>query len=204
MTITPVDWPAVLKPQSFGYSLNNADISGGLAIGGGEQIVASAGPRWEADMSLGIWNNDQVRALRALSVLLMGRAVPVKLPNFDGQRLVWAEPGESEILATLAANAALHATTVVVSVSQVLPGQQFGIADRLYQIGTVTAGAIVSGVRQHTLTFWPPLRAAATAGAVVQFTRPYCLMRCLNLNAEFRQLELLRFATLNLEFAEYG
>jgi hypothetical protein len=199
---TPVDWPAVLKPRNFGYALKDADISGGRAVGGGEQVIASAGPRWEATMAIDIRKRDQVLALRSLSVQLMGRAVPVKLPAFDGRRLIWAEPGESEINATVAVSAAARATTITVGVSQVLAGGQFGIGDRLYQIGTATMGSIVSGVQRWVLTFSPPLRAAATAGTVVQFTRPYCLMRCLNL-ADFGQLELLQFATLDLQFVEY-
>jgi hypothetical protein len=38
---------------------------------------------------------------------------------------------------------------------------------------------------------------------VVQFTRAYCLMRCTNMGDELGALELLRFATLNLQFVEY-
>lgn len=238
MTITPVDWPSALKPVDFGFSLVEADVSGGQAIGGGEQFVASAGPRWEASMTLNLTNDAQVLALRALRVRLNGRVVPVKLPNFDGRRLSWPEqvnvdgdptgvilhpgntrnrildgtdyadpeiPAASEIAATLHTNAALHATTATIAVTQgerLIPGQQFGIADRLYEIGTVEDFAS-DLVVAYIVTFLPPLRAAALAGAPVLFTRPYNLMRCLNLAQELRRLELLRFATLALEFSEY-
>lgn len=112
-------------------------------------------------------------------------------------------PAAAEINATVNATAAARATTVAINKTQggtILAGQQFGItADRLYEIATIVsvAGAVT------TVTIWPPLRAQATAGTVVRFTRPTCLMRCLNLNDELRKLEGLRFATLNLEFVEY-
>lgn len=111
-------------------------------------------------------------------------------------------PTASEILATVNTNAALRATTLLINKTQgeaLIAGQQFGIGERLYEIATITgvAGAVT------TVTLTPPLRAAAVATTVVKFTRPICLMRCLNLNEELRKLELMRFATLNLEFAEY-
>lgn len=111
-------------------------------------------------------------------------------------------PTASEISWTVTVDSAARATTMAVSVDQgapLLAGQQFGIGERLYQIGTATPVAFPI----TNITFTPPLRAAAVATTPLKFTRPICLMRCLNLNEELRKLELLTFATLNLEFAEY-
>lgn len=234
---TPVDWPTILKPTDFGYSLVDVDVSGGQAIGSGEQFIASAGPRWSASMTLAIRNDEQALALRALSVQLKGRAVPVKLPNFDGRRLSWPPyltsdgkptgvllhpgntrnpilddtvyedppiPASSEIIAAVNVNAALRATSVAIKVTQggdIVPGQQFGIGDCLYEIGTVLA--TIGPPPVYTCTILPPLRAAAASLTPVKFTRPYALMRCMNLAEEFRRLDLLRFANLTLEFAEF-
>lgn len=237
--MTTFAWPDVLQPRDFGFYFLDADTSGGVALGGGEQVVFSPGPRWGAAMTVDIRNNDQVRAARGLRTNLRGRANPVALPNFDGQRLSWpiqvfggkstgvvlhpgvtrdktldgtayeqpAIPTESEIVATLYADAALRATTADIHVTQgAAPkrGQQFGIGARLYEIGSVgpVAGPTPPPL-VYTVTFWPPLRAAADEDDVVKFTRPTCLMRCMNLNEELRKLEMLRFATLNLEFVEY-
>lgn len=238
MSITPIDWPPLLRPTDFGYHPVNFDVSGGAAPDGSEQIVASPSPSWRASMTLSVQRKEEVLALRALRTQTKGRAIPVLLPNFDGQRLSWPPqmfngaptgivlspdaardprldgtayadpeiPDESEIVAKLDADAALRATTIAIVVSQggeILPGQQFGIAQRLHELGTVVTGDTDGDGTHYTVTFQPPLRAAASDGDDVLFTRPLCLMRCLNLNDEMKKLELLRFATLNLEFAEY-
>lgn len=89
MTITPIDWPDVLRPRDFGFFLQNFDVSGGAAPDGTEQFVSSAGPRWGAAMTLDINTTEKVLAVRALRVNTKGRAIPVKLPNFDGRRVSW-------------------------------------------------------------------------------------------------------------------
>lgn len=229
-----VAWPLALKPSSFGYKHLDSDVSGGRAVGGGEQFIVSPGPRWAASMTLPIWNDELVLAARALRSKLQGRANPAVLPNFDGRRLSWPiEAGTSRVLtprvahqlagtyglegtpyagpeiptaaqinATMAA-AAVRATQVAITLTQGGPlkeGQQFGIASqRLYEISEIVS--VVGAVT--TVKIWPPLRVAATAGTVVQFTRAYCLMRCTNMSDELGALEMLRFATLNLQFVEY-
>jgi hypothetical protein len=111
-------------------------------------------------------------------------------------------PPAAQINATMEA-AAVRATQVAITVTQGGPlkeGQQFGIASqRLYEISSIVS---VVGT-ETTAKIWPPLRAAATLGTAVQFTRAYCLMRCENLSDELRALEVMRFATLNLTFVEY-
>lgn len=236
--MTTYAWPAILKPRDFGFFFLDADTSGGAALAGGEQFVFSPGPRWGAAMTLDVRNNDQVMACRSIRTNLKGRANPVALPNFDGQRLSWpietfggnstgvvlhpgvtrnksldgtayeslAIPAKSEISATVFVDAALRSTTLQIKKTQggvLLAGQQFGIVDRIYEIGTITGVVTAAGYTVTTVTFSPPLRAAAPETTAVNFTRPTCLMRCMNLNEELRKLELLRFATLNLEFVEY-
>lgn len=238
-----VVWPAALKPSEFGYRYIDADISGGRAVGGGEQFIISPGPRWSASMTLPIRSKEQVLAVRALRSQLQGRANPTLLPNFDGIRLSWPVeaatnrvitprvahqlagtygldgtayagltiPAAAQINATVQPGAAARATQLTIRVSQggpILAGQQFGIAsgagaNRLYEIASVDLAVTGSGVVDYTVTFKPPLRAAASAGATVQFTRPVCLMRCINMGDELGALEVLRFANLNLQFVEY-
>lgn len=111
-------------------------------------------------------------------------------------------PAAAQILATLQSDAALRATTVAINVTQggpLIAGQQFGIGDRLYEIADIVS--VVGGLT--TVDIWPPLRAAAAVGTVVDFTGARCLMRCENMSEEMRVLEDLRFATLNLQFIEY-
>jgi hypothetical protein len=113
-------------------------------------------------------------------------------------------PTPSQVLATVQTDAALHATTIEINLTQggpLLEGQQFSIAGqiRMYEIATIdsVAGSVT------TVSFQPPLRTAVTAGAAVNFTRPTCLMRCMNLDEQSGQFESFTFATLNLEFVEF-
>jgi hypothetical protein len=227
--MTGLAWPTILQPSDFGFALADVDTSGGLAVGGGEQFVVSAGPRWTASMTLRIRNSDQVLALRALRSGLHGRAVAVQLPNFDDMRLPWpvspiygrlspyytrdrgldgtayeepAIPTESAITATVNADALIRATTLAINKTQggtIRAGHQFGIGERLYEIISVVS--TVGAVT--TVTISPPLRAAHAAGITVKFTNAICLMRCLNLNDQSRLLVGRKFATLGLEFLEY-
>lgn len=239
--MTTFPWPAALKPRDFGYFFLDADQSGGTALGGGEQVVFSPGPRWGAAMTLPVRNKEQLLAIRALRVNLRGRANPIALPNFDGKRLSWPQrftasfeptgfilkpnntrdrsldgtiyeapeiPDESEISAETVGISAARATTISIRVTQgepMLAGQQFGIAGRLYEIGSLELGEGAGGEGNpyYNVTFLPPMRSAIAAGTTVKFTRPTCLMRCVNLNDELTKLEALTFATLNLEFVEY-
>ena len=229
-----VAWPAALKPSDFGFFHMESDTSGGRSMGGGEQFIASPGPRWGASMTLPIRGDADVLTVRALRSKLQGRANPAILPNFDGRRLsLPIEAGTSRVLtpkvahqlagtygldgtpyagpvipaaaqinATMAA-AAVRATQVAITLTQggaLKEGQQFGIASqRLYEISEIVS--VVGAVT--TVKIWPPLRAAATAGTVVQFSRAWCLMRCMNMSDQLGALEMLRFATLNLQFVEY-
>lgn len=231
MTITPIDWPAVLKPQSFGYFPIHFDISGGAAPDGTEQFVSSPGPSWGASMILLVRSNAELLALRALRMQTRGRAIPVNLPNFDGQRLSWPLhpqtgearhpgrtrdrrldgtpfenpeiPAESEIIAELSASAALRATTIGINITQ---GGAL-VPGQQFQLGAsfceiATIASVAGSIT--TVTFQPPLRASASAGDAIIFTTPTHPMRIMNLNEAFREVELLRFVPpLSLEFAEF-
>lgn len=112
-------------------------------------------------------------------------------------------PPEAEIVATMFAPGLTGETQVRIEMTQGGPireGQQFGLlGERLYEIADIVS---VAG----TLTIvnvLPRLRSNVDAGTAVQFTRPLCLMRCVNMDNELRKLDMLRFATLNLEFVEF-
>lgn len=113
-----------------------------------------------------------------------------------------AIPAKSEIICELTANAALRATSVNMTFAQGGPpkvGQYFGIALKLYIVRTVTGP---SSGDVYTVTFLPPLRAAALDGAVVKWTRPVCEMRQASDDQGLRELQGLRYADISLEFVE--
>jgi hypothetical protein len=122
-----------------------------------------------------------------------------------------AIPTTAQIVAKVHPAALVRATQLTIRVSKggpVLAGQQFGItsgggANRLYEIASVDTTTVVGADTDYTITFKPPLRAAAADNATVSFTQPVCLMRCMNLDEQTRMFSGLRFATLSLEFMEY-
>lgn len=230
--MTTYTWPSSLKPSSFGFYPMDADISGGAATlseqfivspGGRwgadmtlpirtkEQILAIRGLRarlmgrahWVAlpnfDGKRLSWPEEVYNGMPTGRILHPG---VTRNPDLDGTAYEDpAIPASSEIIATIGANAPLRATGIVINKTQggaILAGQQIGIAQRLYEISQVNS--VVGAM--NTVTVWPPLRAAATVGTSVLFTRPLCLMRVMNLGEEMRKLDLMRFATLNLSFLE--
>lgn len=110
-------------------------------------------------------------------------------------------PAASAIHATVNTNAAIRATTLLINRTQgaaFVAGQFFGIGTRLYGIASIAgvAGAVT------TCVIWPPLRAAATATTPVLFTRPVCVMRLADPQGLLKELQLLSFADLQVEFVE--
>lgn len=222
-------WPELLKPVSFGFWPENASRSGGPALNGAEQTVASGAGRWRAAGTFRVRNDAQVRAARAFFAKVQGRAVEIRLPAFDGRRANWPidaqgrvlHPGatrrkaldgtvyedpeippQSEIIATLNVGAAIGVSQTQINMTQGSPlriGQYFGLGpDRLYIINEIVnvAGSVT------TVRFWPPIREAGTLGQEVRLTRPQCLVKLLSDENVLRELELLRFADLTLEFRE--
>lgn len=110
-------------------------------------------------------------------------------------------PAKSEVTCTLTDAASLRATSVNMTFAQggpPLSGQYFGIANALYIVKSVTGP--VSSV--YTVSFIPPLRAAAADNATVKWTRPVCEMRQASDDQGLKELQSLRFADLSLEFVE--
>lgn len=109
----------------------------------------------------------------------------------------------SEANGTLAANAALGATQISVTwpegVQGIRPGQYFGIGQRLYiakQVWEVEEGD------PSQVTFWPPLRAAASTGTVVIIDKPVCLMRFAQDATGELELDFGRWSQGGLELVE--
>jgi hypothetical protein len=111
-------------------------------------------------------------------------------------------PAISAITAVISAPAVLRATTVKIRTIQggpILPGHQFGIDERLYEVGEVVSR--VADVT--TVNIMPPLRAAVAENASIRWTNAICLMRCMNMDDAFIILSGMRRTVVNLEFLEY-
>lgn len=221
-------WPAVLKPTSGGFRLENTSRSGGIALNGQEQVVVSLAGRWRARFTFPIRNKAQVLAARALDVALDGRAGTVLVPTFDWRRANWPVdaygrrltpkairsrrldgtifedpeiPTPTAIVARVNGDAVAGATSLAIDVEQGAPlraGQDFGIAERLYRIVRITAAA---GTVQ-TVNIRPRLRHPVSVNTPILITGSVCKMRQATDDQGISDLALLRFTDLTLEFVE--
>lgn len=200
------DWPAGL-PYKARLNQMGATIGGGRSIGGAEQVVVSPSHRWFASIEVPLLGRrDRILAFRALKAKLKGRANLVRIGPRDKYFAPWGTDAYGRlrvpalfrhpeldgtpyadnvssltsglIVATVAANAAINATSIQITVATggaLEPGQYFSLAsgDRLHMIADITN---VAG-STYTCTIWPWLRAAVSSEASVNLTRPTCAMR---------------------------
>ena len=93
---------------------------------------------------------------------------------------------------------AISANIVISFGGEIEPGQHFSIGERLYRVRTIN----YTDATHATITFRPPLREAAGAGAVVDFDDPVCRMRLATDNAMDLELALHRFGQPTVLFLE--
>lgn len=220
MTIsTGLSW---IKLRKCSPNLRGMTLSGGRAISGVEQVVAGVAGYWETTYSeIAVHDHETARKYRALLARLRAGeliALPIKDPYMT----------PATVTATVAASAALRATTIQIAVLGVDPveGMYFSIGDRLYAITEVTVApgdgaAFVpwndgqvwedtgvwndSGLhtsQTFTVKFQPPLRDAAASGATVDFSNLRVLSRIKSAADGDIDYDIGRFATPTLVFVE--
>ena len=180
-------------------------MAGATSINGRTQIAATDAGIWVYELGgIAVTDRDTLLTWRAIAVLLEGRlrAIDVPVEGYEGlaapyeDGLNWPAllapvPHDDDSFhddgagyagwiadVTLAADAALRATSITVTVGYaptLQPGQLFSVdhavkGPRWYQVRTWDADT-------NTLTFRPPLREAATSGDRLEFDRPTCRMR---------------------------
>ena len=192
--VFPLPWPAGLVPETESWTIENADLSGGMSITGFEQIVSAPAGRWKAALSFKLQRED-VLDLRGLVFGLKGRAGTVMVGPFDlhGSPMAGADDGwavdlalvetwqttlpiQTPVEALTSEAAARRATSLSVKMApgrRARVGNYIGIEGRLH---VVTSAAVVSDTDQ-ALTIEPPLRAAVGSGVPVTFTGAACPMR---------------------------
>ena len=190
---------STLKMRSFRLDLVGQVISGGITAAGQQQRVnATGGGLWALQAEFPRFNTaNQIRAWRVVQYGSQGGVVPVNIaicdlrqaPRQSGWTPTSGVPHSDDspfsdgslyysdsILAELAVDAALRATTIRVtfdSDSVPLGGEFFSMeyGDGMNELHVTTGATLVSG-NTYDLTFLPPLRAAHTAGDVVTFDHP--------------------------------
>jgi hypothetical protein len=219
-------WPICTLTPSVGGRPNYMprNVGGGQSsLSGFMQVVGADAGIWAVTyQGVPLKNKAQILTWDAIALLLEGRLNPLLVPVWEGSRQPFPEgstgydsiphsddsffsdgSGYSQpvILATVAADAALRATTISIAVASgdaLQPGHYFSIGERLYQIRTVVSEE--SGV--YTVTIRPPLRAAISEDDAVEFDRPHCKMRLTSDDAMQRILDLNRHGRPSVSFIE--
>ena len=117
--------------------------------------------------------------------------------TFDGG----AEFAASPVTATITDDAALRATSLTfdqVGMAPLQGGEEFTVVTasgpRMHRVIEVSGTAA-----QPTISFIPPLREAMTAGQALDFNRPRCVMKMVQMPLPREG----RFATVDASFVEY-
>ncbi len=224
--MTIAAWPAVLKPRNCSPpELRNAARGGGQSFTGVEQRVFSDAGRWEITYEVPVSTRAQQLAWRAM-VARLRSGEDILLTIFDKFRPAGVPGGAWG--AAVSTDAALRATTVhLVTVNvRVEAGVHFSIGQRLYRVVSVVAqtpatsisdwltsdspwsdsGVWVddasSGGAAYEVKILPPLRAEADSGTAVEFEDLVCLCTLADASGGDLSLDLGRFATPSITFAE--
>lgn len=224
MTISA--WPEALAPSTIGRpDLRSSMIAGTRTTAGTEQRVFSSAGRWEIRYTIPVMTRAKVLAYSAvMDRLRSGESVVLKV--FDMHR---AEGfGGAEPVAELVSSVSAGATSAQIDASGLTLeiGVHFSIGQRLYRINRVTAeiasdslvDIILSEEKpwadaadwvedgshgsRYSITFLPPLRAAASSGATVEFTDLVCLCDLKDVTAGDLDLDMGKFGTAQLTFVE--
>lgn len=221
-----INWPAAVFPRSAMFHPENQSRSGGVSLTGSEQVTVSNSGRWRARATSPILTEQSVLAWRSFVSLMEGRAGTVLVPKWDNYGVrdmngrefneaagaIYEDGtlnfdlsafGQSDFThATLAANAALNATRLSVTITDGAgprPGQYISIGQRLYMVQLAWEEEEGDPLQ---LQIWPRLRAAATAGARVVLDRPQCLMRFTSDQTGELELDYGRWGSGGLELVE--
>lgn len=181
--------------------IEQASVSGGVALNGDEDVIATdGGGRWTADMpDIALNRREKIMAWRGFKSATGGGIDPFVFPICDarhqptlGRGRVPHSDGSSfsddslyastDCTAELSADAALRATTISIAITALgkplIGGERFTIdhptmRHRCYQIGRISAQTDEAA----TFQFHPPLREAAVSGTEVDFNDPRFVAR---------------------------
>jgi len=216
-------WPhAVFRAPEVRWRLASATIQGGLpTLGPAKTSGTDGGGLWVCEMS-GIWlrKREQIKAARALDVILDGGLNKIVVGSCESAFAPWAKRGEPVPHSNgspfsgatfyagvspggrLIEAAPLRATTLRIALPSGVKldgGEVISIrhpvhGERRYGIGRIGEDGVVA-IR-------PPLREAVTAGTKVDFISGACVMRLANPSEFFEPIRLSRSSMLNPVFVE--
>lgn len=186
-------WPMqVLRPRVVAFDIAPRSLAGPSSVSGFAQVVASDAGLWKATLGDILIHNRQERlTFRAIATLLEGRLHPILIPLCRADQPVPAGAVEDGLYETVphddqtpfddeteyqgtvidvvsASNEAVRSVSMTVTVnyaSDVQPGMNFSIGERLYRVRTFDP-------ETSEMTFRPPLREAVEVGDHLEFDNP--------------------------------
>jgi hypothetical protein len=222
---------SILRMKSFRLDLVGQVISGGITAAGQQQRVnATGGGLWALQADFPRFNTaDQLRAWRVVQYGSQGGVEPVNIAICDLRQAPrppgWIPTGAGvphsdltpfsdgglygtdSISSTLAADAAVRATTIRVTFdgdSVPLGGQFFSLSygAEMNELHVTTGATLVSG-DTYDLTFLPPLRAAHEAGETVTWDHPTGTFVLAQADSMSMATDYGRFGEASAAFVEY-
>lgn len=227
-----IEWPRrTLVPQDIAFNLRYKTRSGGMALSGQEQVIASSSTHWEAQMSLRLNRPPLVLAYRALINSLDGRLGKVLVPTYSGFYAITGQTGphtfdyryigvqlgpfgdtstfgdssefEQPGVRALTSGAALKGATIFnITMSA---DNILPLQGSYFSIGeflySIISFTLISG-RDFTVEVRPPLRLGHPSGALVDLSIPKCRMKLASDDSGSLSLSSLRFGTPTLNFIE--
>lgn len=213
----------LFAPEGVEADIDRQTMSGGTSLSGAEDLAQTdGGGRVFAEFGSFYLDEPEVAlAYRALSALSDGGVTPFIVPLCDcrhqpssgtvtvpfsddtpfSDETEFAQSGTS---VTLAADAALRATTIQIAIEtlprELLGGEWFSIDHTVHRHRAYRIAEIVEqDETSATIKFRPPLREATEAGAAVSF-EPRCVMR---VDGEMRSPTSFGYPDASLRLVEH-
>lgn len=192
-------WPVhVLRPYSVAFDIASRSLAAPSSVSGKTQVVSSDAGIWKVTFGgIIVRTRNEVNVFRAISNLLEGRLNAILVPFCRGYQPINADAvdaydgvphgddmpfddsseyvgGANQVTLTAPISArAVSANLAIDYGGTIEAGQHFSLGERLYRVRTV----VYTGTNTATVTFRPPAREAAIAGATVDFDTAACRMR---------------------------
>lgn len=195
---TSLVWPrTTLVPGAVAINGRPNNTSGGVGLGGSEQVIGNTPGRWVITFAnIDVRTAEQVLAWRTVRNRARGQLTPILLPIYDTQRA----PASSTTATTNASVAAGDVSIQIDSDQVLVPGTLFEhvVGEKLYEIGSVDS--VVGSI--YTCTIWPPIRQPIGSGIALEFDAPKIRVILATDNEMDLTLDLLKFGSGTVNFKE--
>lgn len=218
----------ILKPQKLSVDLAPRSLRTSAASSGFTQVVSNSAGIWRAEFNdVPIYSPSMILLWRAIANQAEGMLNPIVIPVFEDYtriplplELTSKNPYPNEVThdddmehdddtlyegnyveVRVAENALTGATTLtvlLVSGSELQPGQRFSIDNKLYEINSITS----QNGQDYVLKIRPPLREDVDLNQELNFDNPTCEVRLASDNEMWLPLNFNQHSFPTINFIE--